>query len=236
MKVRIVGNIAVMRPGRGGANFCDGVARSNERCKGHALFPLGVESGIHPAKSRKRDMHPHVLVVSAALCVTACGVLFPRTPILPETFEGPLKANADTIVASTQPSYCAPSRHLDFGTTPQGCVRVAGDTWCWVNWTGAGHVVKVGRSWKHPDSLTAFEFFRSMEGELTDKLGRPIECRDVDKWTAREIRWIATEPAGISTALRVSGDPDRPNSARVVLIRALGPERCGYHVDSPWTH
>jgi hypothetical protein len=179
---------------------------------------------------------PRILVISVALSISACSVYSSRTPILPEIFEGPLKANADTIVASTQPSHCAPSRHLDFGTTPQGCIRVAGDTaWGWVNWTGAGHVVKVGRSWKHPNSLAAFEFFRSMESELTDVLGSPVECRDVDKWTAREIRWVATQPAGISTALRISGDPDRPSSARVVLIRALGPEECGYHVDSPWS-
>jgi hypothetical protein len=158
-----------------------------------------------------------------------------RTPILPETFEGPLKAYADTIVASTQPSHCAPSRHLDFGTTPQGCVRVAGETWGWVNWTGAAHVVKVGRSWKHPNSLAAFEFFRSMESELTDILGPPVECRDVDKWTGREIRWIATQPADISTALKVGGDPEKPTSALVVLIRALGPEQCGYHVNMPWS-
>ena len=93
-----------------------------------------------------RHCHGHVLLIPAALSVTACAVYSPRTPILPERFEGPLSANADSLVASTQALYCAPTRHLDFGTTPQGCVRVAGDMRGWVNWTGTNRVVKVGRS------------------------------------------------------------------------------------------
>ena len=114
----------------------------------------------HEVKRDMRNRHRQVLLIPAALSVTACALYFPRTPILPETFEGPLSASADSLVASTQPSYCAPVRHLDFGTTPQGCVR-GGDTRGWVNWTGAGHVVTLGREWIQPDGVTALRVGRS---------------------------------------------------------------------------
>jgi hypothetical protein len=183
--------------------------------------------------SRRR----RAVVISATLSITACAAYSTRTPVLPEGFEGPLRENADSIVASTQPSYCSPARYLDFGKTPQGCVRVSGNGRGWVNWTGAAHVVKVGRDWSYPDGLAAFEAFRSMEGDLTETLGRPVECHNEYQSPARELRWIATQPAGISTALMVyDAVPDRANSAQVVLIRALGPKECGYHVDRPWKH
>ena len=177
-----------------------------------------------------RHRYGHVLLIPAALSVTACALYFPRTPILPKTFEGPLSANADSLVASTQPSYCAPSRHLDFGTTPQGCVRVAGDTRGWVNWTGAGRVVKLGREWIEPDGG------RSVESELAGRLGTPVECHYPHNPTWHEVRWITTDSAGISTVLRIDGAADRTAPALVVLIRTLGPEGCGYHPDRPWTH
>jgi len=178
-----------------------------------------------------RTRHRHVLVIPAALSVTACALYFPRTPILPEKFEGPLSANADSLVASTQPSYCAPARHLDFGTTPQGCVRVAGDTRSWVNWTGAGRVVKLGREWIEPDGG------RSVESELAGRLGTPVECHYPHNPTWHEVRWITTESAGISTALFVWDSVPSPTArGHIFVIRTLGPERCGYHVDRPWKH
>jgi hypothetical protein len=184
-----------------------------------------------------RHRRGHVLLIPAALSVTACALYFPRTPILPQTFEGPLSANADSLVASTQPLYCAPTRHLDFGTTPQGCVRVAGDTTGWVNWTGASHVVKVGRGWSQPDGVTALRVGRSMESELAGRLGPPVECHYEHQPSGREVRWITTESAGISTALIVWDSVPSPTArGAIFVIRTLGPERCGYHVDRPWTH
>jgi len=150
-----------------------------------------------------RHCHGHVLLIPTALSVAACALYFPRTPILPQTFEGPLSASADSLVASTQPLYCAPSRHLDFGTTPQGCERVAGDTLGWVNWTGVSHVVKVGREWSLPDGVTALRVGRSMESELAGRLGPPVECHYEHQPSGREVRWITTESAGISTAPRM---------------------------------
>jgi hypothetical protein len=184
-----------------------------------------------------RHRHGHVLLILVALVVTACALYFPSTPILPQTFEGPLSAIADSLVASTQPVYCAPARHLDFGTTPQGCVRAAGDTTAWVNWTDAGRVVKLGREWIQPDGVTALRVGRSLESELAGRLGPPVECHYAHQWTAREVRWIATESAGISTALIVwDSVPSHTATPRVILIRTLGPERCGDHRDRPWTH
>jgi len=178
-----------------------------------------------------RHCHGHVLLIPAALVVSACALYFPGTPILPQTFEGPLSATADSLVASTQPVYCAPARHLDFGTTPQGCVRAAGDTTGWVNWTGAGRVVKLGREWIEPDGG------RSVEHELTGRLGTPVECHYPHNPTWHEVRWIARDRAGISTVLRIDGPADHTGPAAVVLIRTLGPEGCGYHPDDrPWTH
>jgi hypothetical protein len=183
-----------------------------------------------------RHCHGNVLLIPAALSVTACALYFPRTPILPQTFEGPLSANADSLVASTQPGYCAPTRHLDFGTTPQGCVRIAGDTTGWVNWTGASHVAKVGRQWSPPDGVTALRVGRSMESELAGRLGPAVECHYPHNPTWHEVRWITTDSASISTVLRIVGAADRTAPAWVVLIRTLGPEGCGYHIDRPWTH
>ena len=175
--------------------------------------------------------HPHMLVIPAALSFLACALYFPRTPILPKTFEGPLSAYADSLIASTQPSYCAPARHLDFGTTPQGCVRVAGDTTAWVNWTGAGRVVKLGREWIEPDGG------RFVESGLTRRLGTPVECHYPHNPTWHEVRWITTDSRGISTVLRIDGGPNQTAPAAVVLIRTLGPQGCGYHADDrPWTH
>ena len=184
-----------------------------------------------------RHSYGHALLIPAALRVTACALYFPRTPILPQTFEGPLSANADSLVASTQPSYCAPARHLDFGTTPQGCVRVAGDMRGWVNWTGTNRVVKVGRQWTQPDGVAAMRVGRSMESELAGRLGPSVECHYPYNPTWHEVRWIARDPAGISTVLRIDGAADHTGPAAVVLIRTLGPEGCGYHADDrPWTH
>ena len=183
-----------------------------------------------------RHRYGHVFLIPAALSVTACALYFPRTPILPQAFEGPLSASADSLVASTQPVYCAPSRHLDFGTTPQGCVRVAGDTRGWVNWTGAGRVVKLGREWIEPDGVTALRVGRSVESELAGRSGTPVECHYPHNPTWHEVRWITTDPAGISTVLRIDGGPSQTAPAVVVLIRTLGPEGCGYHNDRPWTH
>jgi hypothetical protein len=178
-----------------------------------------------------RHRRGHVLLVPAALAVTGCALYFPRTPILPQAFEGPLSANADSLVASTQPVYCAPARHLDFGTTPQGCVRAGADTTGWVNWTGAGRVVKLGREWIEPDGG------RSVENELARRLGTPVECHYPHNPTWHEVRWITTDAAGISTVLRIDGGPNQTTPAVVVLIRTLGPEGCGYHAnDRPWTH
>ena len=188
----------------------------------------------------KRDMrycHGHILLIPAALSVTACALYFPRTPVLPQTFEGPLSASADSLVASSQPAHCAPKRRLDFGTTPQGCERVAGDTIGWVNWTGVNHVVKVGRVWGLPDGVTALRVGRSMESELTGRLGPPVECHYEHQPSGREVRWISTEAAGISTALIVWDSLGSPTAGGlIVVMRTLGPERCGYHVDRPWTH
>ena len=178
-----------------------------------------------------------VLLIAAASSISACALYFPPTPILPQTFEGPLSANADSLVASTQPLYCAPSRHLDFGTTPQGCVRVAGDTTGWVNWTGASHVVKVGRAWGEPDGVTALGVGRSIESDFARRLGPGVECHYEHQLSGREVRWITTEAAGISTALIVWDSLPGPTArGAIMVIRALGPERCGYHVDRPWTH
>jgi hypothetical protein len=178
-----------------------------------------------------QHFHGHVFLIPTALLVTGCALYFPSTPILPQTFEGPLSATADSLVASTQPVYCAPARHLDFGTTPQGCVRAAGDTTGWVNWTGAGRVVKLGREWIEPDGG------RSVEHELAGRLGTPVECHYPDNPTWHEVRWIARNSAGISTVLRIDGGADHTRPAAVVLIRTLGPEGCGYHADDrPWTH
>jgi hypothetical protein len=185
----------------------------------------------HEVKRDMRNWHGHVLLIAAALSITACALYFPRTPILPQTFEGPLSEYADSLVASTQPVYCAPRRYLDFGTTPQGCVRVSGDTTGWVNWTGAGRVVKLGREWIEPDGG------RSVENELAGRLGTPVECHYPHNPTWHEVRWITRDAAGISTVLRIDGAADRTGPASVVLIRTLGPEGCGYHADDrPWTH
>ena len=184
-----------------------------------------------------RNCHGQVLLIPAALFVTACAVYFARTPILPATFEGPLSAIADSLVASTHRSFCAPARHLDFGTTPQGCVRVGGETAGWVNWTEASRVVKVGREWSQPDGVTALRVGRSMESELAGRLGPPVECHYEHQPSGREVRWITTASAGISTALIVYDSVPNPAArGQIVLIRTLGPERCGYHVDRPWTH
>jgi hypothetical protein len=183
-----------------------------------------------------RNRHRLVLLVPAAFCVAACALYFPHTPILPEAFEGPLSASADSLVASTLPSYCAPVRHLDFGTTPQGCVR-GGEPGGWINWTGTGHVVTVGREWIQPDVVTALRVGRPMESELAGRLGLPVECHYARQWTEREVRWIATEPAGISTALIVWGSvPRHTATPRVILIRTLGPELCGDHRERPANH
>ena len=177
-----------------------------------------------------------VLPISAALLLTACALYFPPTPILPTTFDGPLSASADSLVASTRPLYCAPVRHLDFGRTPQGCVR-DGDSPGWVNWTDAGHVVTVAREWIQPDGVTALRVGRSMESELASRLGAPVECHYAHQWTAREVRWIATESSGISTALIVwDSVPSHTSTPRIILIRTLGPQGCGDHRDRPWTH
>ncbi|MDT4966057.1 MAG: hypothetical protein QOJ64_794 [Acidobacteriota bacterium] len=183
-----------------------------------------------------RHCHGHVLLIPAALSVTACAVYLPRTPILPERFEGPLNANADSLVSSTQALYCAPARHLDFGTTPQGCVRVAGDMQGWVNWTGTNRVLKVGRQWIQPDGVSAMRVGRSMEIDLAGKLGPSVECHYPHNPTWHEVRWITTDSASISTVLRIDDAADRTAPASVVLLRTLGPERCGYHNDRPWTH
>jgi hypothetical protein len=39
-----------------------------------------------------------------------------------------------------------------------------------------------------------------------------------------------------SHILRIDATPDRAVPAWVVLIRTLGPEGCGFHIDRPWTH
>jgi hypothetical protein len=183
-----------------------------------------------------RKRHPRVFVIPAALAVTACALYFPPTPILPETFEGPLSASADSLIASSSLAYCAPVRHLDFGTTPQGCVR-DGDTRGWVNWTGAGNVVAVAREWIQPDGVTALRVGRSMESELAGRLGPLVECHYDHQPSGREVRWITTESAGISTALIVWDSVPGPTvRGAIFVIRALGPEGCGYHVDRPWSH
>jgi hypothetical protein len=41
-----------------------------------------------------RHRHGHLLLIPAALAVSACALYFPSTPILPQTFEGPLSASA----------------------------------------------------------------------------------------------------------------------------------------------
>lgn len=137
-------------------------------------------------------------LISPALSVSACALYFLRTPILPKTFKGPLSASADSLAAATLPSYCAPVRHLDFGTTPQGCVR-DGEVRGGVNWTGAGHVVTVAREWIQPDGVAALRVGRSLESELADRLGPPVECHYADQLTAREVRWVAADSTGIST-------------------------------------
>ena len=183
-----------------------------------------------------RYCYGHLDVIPAALLVGACALYSPATPILPQTFEGPLSASADSLVASTQAVYCAPTRHLDFGKTPQGCVRIAGDTTGWVNWTGANHVVTVGRAWGQRDGVGAVPVARSIESELAGKLGPPVECHYPHNPTWHEVRWIATSSASISTVLRIDSPADRTAPASVALIRTLGPEGCGYHIDRPWTH
>jgi hypothetical protein len=183
-----------------------------------------------------RHCHGQVLLIPAALSVTACAVSFPRAPVLPERFEGPLSANADSLVASTQALNCAPTRHLDVGRTPQGCVRVAGDMRGWVNWTGANRVVKVGREWTQPDGLSAMRVGRSRQSEFASRLGASLECHYPHNPTWHEFRWIATDSASISTVLRINDAADRTAPAYVVVIRTLGPEGCGYHNDRPWTH
>lgn len=175
-------------------------------------------------------------IVAAPLLVTACALYFPPTPVLPQKFEGPLSAVAESLVTSTIPHNCAPSRHLDFGTTPQGCVR-DGDVPGWVNWKGAAQVVKVGREWIQPDVAAALEVGRSMEAELIRRLGPPVVCHYSHQWTTREVRWIATEPSGVSTALIVLDNvPKHTATPRVILMRILGPEGCGHHNDRPFTH
>ena len=174
----------------------------------------------------------HWLLFPAAVFAGACATL--STPELPQAFEGPLKASADSLVASTLASRCAPRRFLDVGITPQGCLR-RGDPGGWVNWTGAGRVVKVAREWIQQDVATALQVGRAFESEITDRLGPPVECPHRNEWTAREIRWITTEPAGITTALIV-WDSVRIHTAtpRVIVTRTLGPEQCGDRNDRPW--
>jgi hypothetical protein len=70
-----------------------------------------------------------------------------------------------------------------------------------------------------------------MESELAGRLGPPVNCHYEHQPSGREVRWITTESAGISTALLVWD-----SVPAIFVIRALGPERCGYHVDHPWTH
>ncbi len=77
---------------------------------------------------------------------------------------------------------------------------------------------------------------RSVESELTGRLGTPVECHYPHNPTWHEVRWITTNSAGISTVLRIDGGLNQTARAAVVLIRALGPEGCGYHNDRPWTH
>lgn len=182
------------------------------------------------------NRHRNALAVAFAAIFTACTAFLPPAPILPARFEGPLSAIADSLVAEEAPSRCAAVRHVDFGTTPQGCLR-RGDNPGWVNWKDAGVVVKVGREWLQPDVTAALEAARSMESELAGRLGSPVECHYKYQWTTREVRWIAADKTGVSTALIV-WDTDRIHSAtpRVILIRSLGPERCGNHNDRPFAH
>jgi hypothetical protein len=174
-----------------------------------------------------------LFLVTTILLGTSSACFFSPPPVLPARFEGALSATADSLVSSTTPARCANVRHLDFGTTPQGCLRT-GDTRGWVNWRDASRVTKVGREWLHPDELTALGAGRVLEADLEKTLGAPTVCRYKGQWTLREVRWIATEPSGISTALIVWGnDPRHTATPRVILLRTLGPEGCGNHLDRP---
>jgi hypothetical protein len=189
----------------------------------------------------------HVLVVSAALAFNACSLYFPRTPVLPERFEGPLSASADSLIATTQPGHCAPTRQLDFGTTPQGCERTGGDSEAWVNWKDPARVVKIGREWTRPSLSSALSLADSLEKDLLTGSGTPVECQYSNNYPARDVRWIASAPDGITTVVRVFEHPDAGSGlmpkaklgfdpaapAQVELLRVLGPERCGRHVDRP---
>jgi hypothetical protein len=76
-----------------------------------------------------------------------------------------------------------------------------------------------------------------MENDLAGRLGPPVECHYEHQLSGREVRWITTESAGISTALIVWDSVPGPTArGAIIMIRTLGPEGCGYHVDRPWTH
>jgi hypothetical protein len=179
---------------------------------------------------------PRVALGLSILCFPACAlVTVPPTPVLPERFEGPLSASADTVIASTQALRCTRALHLDFGRTPQGCTRAGADTAMWVNWTGVARVTKIGRDWTVSDGAAAQRVALDMRNQLARSLGgEPVECTYPHNPTWRELRWIATSPDGISTTLRIEGLTNAIAPAHFTLIRTLGPEACGYHADRPW--
>jgi hypothetical protein len=185
--------------------------------------------------------------------VTGCAVYFPPAPTLPARFTGALAVVADSIFSRGAPSYCAPTEHLDYGRVPQGCVRESGDTTEWVNWADANHVTRVVRWWHEDDNESAIRAGRRLEEQIAAQLGSPLRCPapPVDERlspplrppvTALESRWTARSATGVSTAVivrettpggRAYGFPVRPARPAVVLIRTLGPERCGARFFAP---
>lgn len=186
-------------------------------------------------------------LIQLAVVVTGCAMSFPPGPALPAGFSGPLAVVADTVFSSTGPSYCAPTEMLHYGKVPQGCVRQSGDTTEWVNWSGASQVTRVVRWWSATDNASAMREGRRLEEEIAIQLGLPERCPalPVDERlrassrppvTALESRWTARAATGVSTAVivlestpggRAYGFPMEPTRAAVLLVRTVGPERCG---------
>ena len=186
-------------------------------------------------------------LIQLVVVVTGCARFSAPGPALPALFSGPLAVVADSVFSSTGPSYCAPTRSYSGGKVPQGCIRQSGDMTEWVNWTGVSQVTRVVRWLSANDNASAMREGRRWEEEIATQLGLPVRCpaRPVDERLrapltpaviALESRWTAGAATGVSTAVivrestpggRAYGSAVKPERAAVVLVRTLGPERCG---------
>jgi hypothetical protein len=157
-----------------------------------------------------------------------------REPRMPKRFVGPLAPLADTVVAGSRPSYCAPvGWREDVGMT-DGCVRRAADTTVWVNWSKGGRVAKVVRQWPVSDLEARLRAAADWEGRFAARMGRPTECATNPADGEREVRWLAKGPDRITIVLMAADtNPAAEEAPRLALAWVLGVEGCGESLNQP---